>query len=131
MMDILKKINAKKIFAGQNAEQQACKYLEKKGFTLLTRNYRCRSGEIDLIMQDCEEIVFVEVRVRNNLDFGSAVESVNYQKQQKIIKTANTFLSHKNWVDKVNCRFDVIGISYANTKASLEWIKDAFTAHNF
>jgi putative endonuclease len=120
-----------KIATGQAAELLACSFLEKKGLQLLHRNYRCLRGEIDLIMQDQDDIVFVEVRMRSKSNYGSAIESIDLRKQTKIIAAATYYLCQKNWFDKVNCRFDVIGISYAQTGATLEWIRDAFHADNF
>jgi len=119
------------IYTGQVAEQQACDFLLANGLELLKRNYRCRSGEIDLIMRDRDDVVFVEVRVRNNPRYGNAFESVTRHKQKKIVKTATYYLYQQKWFNKVNCRFDVIGISYAQTKATVEWIKDAFPANPF
>lgn len=117
--------------SGQQAEDTACRYLKAQGLTVLARNYRAKTGEIDLVMQDQEEIVFVEVRLRNNPNFSSGIESVDRYKQRKLIKTATFYLCQKNWFDKVNCRFDVIGISYAQTKVAIDWIKDAFPVDNF
>lgn len=112
---------------GQKAEQEACHFLEKKGLKLLERNFRCMLGEIDLIMQDRDEIVFIEVRMRSYSNFANAVESVNLAKQRKIIRTATLYLQKKNWFDRVQCRFDIFGISNNQT----EWIKDAFSAELF
>lgn len=126
MMDTLK---AAKI--GQLAEQQACDFLTQQGLQLIERNYHCRNGEIDLIMQDNQDIIFVEVRVRNNPRYGNAIESVDYRKQKKMIKTATYYLYQQKWLNKVNCRFDVIGISYTQAKAAINWIKNAFSANNF
>ena len=109
---------------GVLAEEQACQYLEKNGLKLLLRNYRCGMGEIDLIMRDKNDVVFVEVRKRTHTDFASAIESVTKGKQRKIIKTAVHYLQKQNWFDKVQSRFDVIGISHDQ----VEWIKDAFSA---
>lgn len=117
--------------AGQLAEKQACDYLQRQGLRFLDCNYRTRVGEIDLIMQDNEEIVFIEVRLRNNRQFGSSIESVNHTKQRKIIKTAMHYLTERQLLDKVNCRFDVIGISYLQPKAEIEWIQDAFSTDDF
>jgi putative endonuclease len=119
--------NPDRLLAGQLAENAACEFLQRQGLLLIHRNYRCARGEIDLIMQDQAELVFVEVRVRNNTGFGSAAESVDHRKQQKIIATANHYLQQTKWLDKVNCRFDVIGISYAQNRATVEWIADAFS----
>jgi putative endonuclease len=123
--------NRKLINAGLAAEETASHFLQAKGITLLHRNYRCRSGEIDLIMRDHEDIIFVEVRLRNNKNYADAIESVNLIKQKKIIKTAMHYLYKYNLLDEVNCRFDIIGISYAHTKATIEWIQDAFLADDF
>lgn len=117
--------------SGKLAENTACQYLQTHGLTILARNFRAKTGEIDLIMQDKDEIVFVEVRLRNNPFFSTAIESVNRFKQRKLIRTATFYLAQTNWLDKVNCRFDVIGISYAQTKVAIEWIKDAFPVDNF
>jgi len=108
---------------GNLAEQRACQFLQAQGLELITQNYRTKCGEIDLIMRDSEEIVFVEVRSRAKNDYGTPIESINKNKQQKMIKTSLIFLQQRNWLDKVNCRFDVIGVSHDN----LEWIQDAFT----
>jgi putative endonuclease len=112
---------------GQRAEQYAARHLQQKGLCLLEANYRTAGGEIDLIMQDREEIVFVEVRFRQPTSFATALESVDPAKQKKIIKTATHYLSQRNLIDKVNCRFDVIGISYSLVVTpEIEWIQNAF-----
>ncbi len=122
MMGIL---NKKKL--GGVAEQKACAFLEARGLKLIARNYRSRMGEIDLIMQDNrhhnDEIVFVEVRSRAYSYYGTAIESINKTKQQKVIKSAMSYLQKQNWLDKIDCRFDVVGVSPTH----IEWIKDAFS----
>lgn len=107
---------------GNNAEQEACRFLESKGFILLEKNYTCRVGEIDLIMQDLDDIVFVEVRFRKHDRYGLAIETIDGVKQRKLLRTANYFLQQNRWIDKRNCRFDVIAIQ----GCELEWIKNAF-----
>ena len=77
---------------GQQAELWACQYLEQQGLALITKNYHCRRGEIDLIMRDEKALVFIEVRYRKSARFGSALESVNYKKQQKLIITAEHYI---------------------------------------
>lgn len=119
MLNIFKKTH---IILGRTAEQKAYKFLKKQGLRLLTKNYYCPFGEIDLIMQDRAEIIFVEVRLRNNRQYGSACESIDKYKQKRIVKSAMHYLSKKNWHDCMNCRFDVIGFS----KSGIDWIKDAF-----
>jgi putative endonuclease len=113
---------------GQNAEDSACTYLVKQGLKLITRNYQCRLGEIDLIMQDKESLVFVEVRFRRKQNFGTSSETVNYFKQKKLLRTARFYLQQKRLTDKVPCRFDVIAIADEATHANIDWIKNAFSA---
>ena len=110
---------------GAIAETEACVFLEKQGLRLIQKNYRSPCGEIDLIMQDKTAIVFVEVRLRSAKTYGSATESVNLSKQRKLIKTALLFLQKKCWLNKVNARFDIIGI---DTSKKIEWIQNAFSA---
>jgi len=109
---------------GNLAEQRACEYLQAQGLELILQNYHTVCGEIDLIMRQGKDIVFVEVRSRASNLYGSAIESITLKKQRKILKTALLFLQQRNWLNKVNCRFDVIGVRLDH----LEWIQDAFTA---
>lgn len=109
---------------GFRAEQQARSYLRAQGLQWIESNYRCRWGEIDLIMQDKEYLVFVEVRARASSSFGGAVASVTYSKQQKLIKTATTYLVAKQILGKQPVRFDVLGLE--GTNLQINWIKNAF-----
>lgn len=108
---------------GRAAEEQALAFLRRAGLRLLARNYRARSGEIDLVMQQDETLVFVEVRYRRSQRFGSAVESVTAGKQRKLLNTAGRFLQERKL--DVPCRFDVVGIC-GSQGSKIEWIKDAF-----
>lgn len=80
---------------GRTAETLACDFLQKQGLKLIQKNFNCPCGEIDLIMQDKEAVVFVEVRLRRHSHLGTAIETVNRQKQQKLIKTALLYLQKK------------------------------------
>ncbi len=107
---------------GVATEQRALVFLESQGLTLLETNYRCRYGEIDLIFKDKTVIVFVEVRFRAKQNFGGAAASVSSQKQQKILRSAQTYLQeHGNQA----CRFDVIAFE-GNSADTMEWITNAF-----
>ncbi|EKE00711.1 MAG: hypothetical protein ACD_21C00285G0005 [uncultured bacterium] len=110
---------------GKNAEDLACGYLQRQGLKLIVANYQCRCGEIDLIMQDGQTLVFVEVRYRKVHDYGDGVSTVTRAKQRKIIKTAISYLWENNIYDKVLCRFDVIAVS-GRADREVQWIKDAF-----
>lgn len=110
---------------GQFAEDQACDYLIHQGLRLVTRNYRCRMGEIDLIMLDKTNLVFAEVRYRKPSRFGNAAETVNHKKQHKIIKTAMYYLQRHPFANP--CRFDVVAIMPRIDKTlDIAWIRDAF-----
>lgn len=107
--------------SGDAAERRAEELLTKRGLAVVARNYRCRGGEIDLIMRDGEQLVFVEVRMRRRTDFGGALTSVDQRKQQRLILAAQHYLQKNRWQGP--CRFDVIGF---DGDADGDWIKDAF-----
>ena len=110
------------IESGQAAESRALAFLETKGFDCITRNYSCRTGEIDLIVANDSTLVFVEVRYRKNPLHGTGAESVTRSKMLKIISTARYFLLNNPRYDILDQRFDVISIG-----ADLDWIDNAFT----
>jgi putative endonuclease len=115
---------------GKQAEQMAQHFLEKQGLRLVSRNYTCFSGEIDLIMRDKEDIVFIEVRSRSRTDYGHASETIDKHKQRKIIRTATHFLQKNGWLYKVSSRFDIVAIERNAGKCQMEWIKNAFWVDN-
>ena len=117
------KINANN--AGLEAEKLAATFLAKHGLKLVTQNYHCRFGEIDLIMQDAKTLVFIEVRLRSNARFGSAGASITPQKQQKLIATAQHYLQQHG---DTACRFDAILMDKADLQ-QIEWIRNAFETH--
>lgn len=110
---------------GRDTENLALEHLQSAGLELVARNFRCRWGELDLIVWDGPILVFVEVRYRQDARFGGAAESVNVHKQRKLIKAAQLFLQqHPQWLDK-SARFDIVAIE---EPARIEWIKNAFEA---
>ncbi len=112
---------------GAWAESIALRYLGARGLRLLTRNYRCLAGEIDIVMKDNDTLVFIEVRYRANTDYGSPLETINHTKQMRILKTASHYLqTHRMRTGHAPCRFDVVVVTGA--KLSTEWIKAAFQA---
>ncbi|HEY0634394.1 MAG TPA: YraN family protein [Gammaproteobacteria bacterium] len=113
---------------GALAEQAACDYLTTQGLKLQTRNYRCRSGEIDLIMRDGDTLVFVEVRYRSTMRFGGAAASIDITKQQKLIRAAQTFLGEQH-LTNAPCRFDVVTVHPHDGTMRVEWIPNAIEAH--
>lgn len=113
---------------GANAEAIAAAFLEKQGLRVIERNWRCRFGEIDLILRDRDMIVMVEVRLRTHNAFGGAAASIDRRKQAKLAATARLYLAglagRAGQPDRP-CRFDVILMADAEGR-DIEWIRNAF-----
>ncbi len=107
---------------GAEAEQLAADYLLGQGLHLVARNFRCRGGEIDLVMRDGATLVFVEVRARSSAAFGGAAESISSAKQARIILAAQHFLA-RHGID-APCRFDAVLLQAGR----LQWLRAAFEA---
>lgn len=112
---------------GRVAEEHARRYLEAQGLTLEECNYRCRRGEIDLIMRDGDCLVFVEVRLRRSARYGGGAESVDRRKQQKLIHTARHYLQNRRAGNRP-ARFDVVALSGRGSQLEVQWIRNAFGA---
>ncbi len=115
---------------GEDAEAACCRYLKSQGLKLLSTNFSCRAGEIDIIMLDKKMLVFVEVRFRKNNLFGGGLESITPSKQLKLRKTAEFYLQQNTQYK--NARFDVVSMSKNNQTSdnkqpySFDWITNAF-----
>lgn len=107
---------------GRKAEDAAAALLQGKGMTLLERNFFARAGEVDLIMKDKDEVVFVEVRSRATMGWGGAAQSVGGKKKQRVITAAKVWLAARGWDGA--CRFDVV----AQEGGELEHYEAAFEA---
>lgn len=107
---------------GKTAELLAAAYLQRQGLQLLECNYRCRCGEIDLIMRDGSELVFVEVRLRSSAVFGGAGASITPAKQQKLARTAEHYLQQHGTAP---CRFDAVLLD-SLAEHDLHWLRNAF-----
>lgn len=113
---------------GARYERLAECYLREHGLQLVTRNHRCRGGEIDLIMRDGATLVFVEVRYRRASRFGDALASIDARKQARIVTAAQDFLvTHPGYANSP-CRFDVIALGGSMRAPSCDWIAGAFSA---
>lgn len=112
------------LISGLKAENIALNFLKKHKLSLLTTNFRCKLGEIDLIMLDGNYIVFIEVKMRTSNNFGGALASVTRNKQNKIKKTANMYLLQHQYYDKYPVRFDVVTIQ--GPTMQIDWLKNAF-----
>ncbi|NWG87203.1 MAG: YraN family protein [Hydrogenophilaceae bacterium] len=106
--------------SGAAAEDRAAEYLQRQGLKLVARNYRCRQGEIDLILREGTTLVFVEVRSRASSAFGGAAASITQAKQAKLIRAAQHYLSLQSSLPA--CRFDAVLIDGND----LQWLKHAF-----
>jgi len=116
---------------GKKGEQQAAAALEAAGMEIITKNYRCRYGEIDIIARETETIVFVEVKAWFSMDFADLQYSIDIKKQRKIIKTAKYFLSENREYSNMSIRFDVVFIggqpSRLHTPPNINHLVSAFT----
>lgn len=110
---------------GDRGEDEALRYLVSRGFKLVERNYRTRYGELDLIMRDGDTLVFVEVKWRANVDYGSPVEAVDERKRRAVRSMAETYLAERE-PDFDEARFDVVGILGGRAGSEIEYVRDAF-----
>ena len=110
---------------GNAGENFAASYLESRGYKIITKNFRVRSAEIDIVAEKDSVIIFVEVKTRSSIKHGLPIEAVNFRKQQKIIEAASVFLQDEKYCDSA-CRFDVIEIYSDGVKFSARHIENAF-----
>jgi len=112
---------------GRRGERRAQRYLQQNGLVPLTANFRTRFGEIDLVMQDGDCLVFVEVRYRKARGFASAAESIDRHKQRKLALAAEMFLRTRPAFADCLMRFDVVAIDRkGDGEPTLNWVQDAF-----
>jgi putative endonuclease len=110
---------------GRSAEAMAAAYLKRHGFKLLEKNYRTEFGEIDLIAKDNDTLVFIEVKARRSLSFGSPKDAVSFRKQQRISMAALVYL-RRNQKINTRIRFDVIAVYTRKAHVQIEVVKNAF-----
>ncbi len=110
---------------GKTGEKIAQKYLVEKGYKVLATNYRSRRGEIDIICQDGETVVFVEVKTRTSEKFGTPAEAVTAQKQERLHRLAMEYLIANN-LELRPVRFDVLTLSFISAQPEIEHLIGAF-----
>ncbi len=108
---------------GRYWEWRALWYLRLRGLKLVARNYQSPRGEIDLIMWDRDTLAFIEVRYRGRQDFGTALESVDRNKQRRIVAATRWFFARNPHLAQSRCRFDILAIG-----GGTRWLKGAFEA---
>jgi len=110
---------------GRIGEDAAAKFLARQRFRILERNYRVKSGEIDIIARDGDVLVFVEVKTRQSDFFAQPIESVGFHKQQKLRRLADRYLAEHE-LPESDVRFDVVSVVMRGRKSEIEHIRDAF-----
>jgi putative endonuclease len=115
---------------GKSAEDLAAEFLERQGLVVLLRNYRRKSGELDVVAREGDVLVIAEVRTRSSETFGGAAASIDGWKQHKIIRAATQLLQQHKELAQLRVRFDVIVVHQPGAAGErIEWIKHAFDAH--
>lgn len=115
-------MNTQKI--GKKGENIAVEFLEKKNYQVLLKNYRYKKNEVDLIAIKNSLLIFVEVKLRSNLDYGMPEETVSEAQKKRIIETAEHYIIENNWQNDI--RFDIISITNLNDSYKIEHFEDAF-----
>jgi putative endonuclease len=114
-----------RISLGKSGEDLACRELQRRGYAIVARRFRVRSGELDIVARDGPVLVFVEVKARAGRRFGNAAEAVTFVKQRRLTQLANEYLI-RHHVAECRCRFDVVSIHYEAGAPAIEIIQNAF-----
>lgn len=107
--------NQTKKIVGNRGEDLACLYLSLNGYKILERNYLIRGGEIDIVAQAKDVLVFVEVKARYSHQYGLPAEAITPFKIKALLKTAQFYIQKTNWGDR-SYRFDLVSIDYSDSK---------------
>lgn len=108
---------------GAEAETRALVFLEGQGLKLIERNWRCKAGELDLVMQEAGTVVIVEVRGRSRSDYGEAVETVDARKRAKLVRATRLWLARRPHWAEAPLRFDVVTL---DREGNIDWLREAF-----
>ena len=119
-------MTAPHLYKGRLSEDFALQWLKAKGLSFICSNFRCRFGELDLIMRDKNCLAITEVRYRSNPGYGGALMSVTPAKQLRIARTTKYFLQKHNQYAQLGLRFDVLGLSGSTTSPVADWCRGAF-----
>ena len=122
-------MSQKRMAFGKTGEDLACCELERRGYAIIARRHRCRTGELDIIARDGPTLVFVEVKARDGHAFGDAAEAVTWQKQQRIVRLASEYMMRHHFSDSP-CRFDVVSIQFDDGRPVIEVFQNAFSTND-
>jgi putative endonuclease len=111
---------------GSRGEDLAVRYLKKRGFKVIERNYHCQWGEIDLIAREKNTLVFVEIKARSSSEYGLPQDAVDRFKQKKLIEVARAYMAERHLTEDIPARFDVVAIHLTPAGPHIELIRDAF-----
>ena len=112
---------------GKTGEDLACRELERRGYSIIARRHRRRSGELDVIARDGPTLVFIEVKARDSRSFGDAAEAVIARKRRRIVRLAVDYVM-RHHLANVPCRFDVVSIQFEAGEPAIEIFQNAFDA---
>lgn len=114
---------------GESGEEAAKAFLKRRGVRILTENFTCAAGEIDLIGREKETLVFFEVKARTSGAFGPPQLAVHRRKQRQIVRAAQWYLAEQR-IPEIPCRFDVLAVTFPEGDGSprIDWVRDAFPA---
>ncbi len=110
---------------GKTGEEMALRFLKKRGYQIIERNYTCKMGEMDIIAKEKDTLAFIEVKTRTSTVFGPPQLAVNDAKQRQLSKVALYYLKEKH-VENIKARFDVVAILFGQEGEEIELIRDAF-----
>jgi putative endonuclease len=116
-----------RVALGKTGEDLACRELERRGYSIIARRYRVRSGELDIIARDGPTLVFIEVKARDGRSFGDAAEAVIARKRRRIVRLAVDYVMRQHLAN-VPCRFDVVSIQFEAGEPAVEIFQNAFDA---
>jgi len=112
---------------GEEGETAACRYLEAQGFAVLARNFRCRSGEVDVVARKGDTTVFVEVKERRSESHGQGHEAVTFGKRRRIVRAARLYAAARG-LSETPLRFDVVSIDWVDGQPRIRHDPGAFDA---
>jgi len=117
-----------RVLLGKSGESYACRELERRGYAILARRFRTRSGELDIIARDGETLVFIEVKARRSARCGTPVEAVTWFKQRRLLRMAAEYVLLKG-ICNARCRFDIVSVLFGvGLRPRIEVVKNAFDA---